>query len=367
MSFNFDNPSDDDIDLDAFDDTGLLALSSRQSNEAQPAAAASLPTASDVESDIDWEDADDHFSEEEEEYDSDRKLPALPSRGVTVTFSSASNTPAEEKDEVDATPKDEDTSKKRRRAVRVLKDVPVRFRRLILDVRRSHLLCCIAHSVRCSSICSDVVMTQSDGTTIHGDEDSSLLLNIAHSLVPLQFHSGEVGGSTQNNMPTDKELRDFSLWFFQFVNAGDRRRDTIRQNAAQGAGAAGQSPLTRKRARKSTAIDSRQSKKKTRHGSSNVSGDNKLNFDASCSFEAVSSNSTTSANSLITKLSYLSPYYDDDPQLFINDGMDVIGLVDSITSLEKVLLFLAMTRYVLTLFTTLVICRCCLIKFMIAI
>jgi hypothetical protein len=287
-----------------------------------------------------------------------------------VTFSSASNTPAEEKDdEVDAATKDEGTSKKRRRTVRVLKDVPVHFRRLILDVRRSHLLCCIAHSVRCSSICSEVVMTQSDGTTIHGDEDSSLLLNIAHSLVPLQFHPGEVSGSTQNNMPNNKELRDFSQWFFQFVNAGDRRRDTIRQNAAQGAGAAGRSPLTRKRTRKSTAIDSRQSKKKTRHGSSNVSGDNTLNFDASCSFEAVPSRNTTSANSLIAKLSYLSPYYDDDPQLFINDGIDVIGLVDSITSLEKVLLFLAMTRYVLTLSTTLVICCMSrlLSKFMIAI
>lgn len=366
MSFNFDDdPSDDDdIDLDAFDDTGLLALSYRQEDPAAvAAAAASMPVselnAEDDESEVDWEDADQDDSHDAScneqsnaEDDLDRKLSALPTHGVTVTFSSTTNTPDElgESIELDGTtPKlSEQTKKRKRTTVRVLKDVPYHTQQLILGVRRSHLLCSLAHSMQCSSISSAASTSQmSPDPRIGKEEEESraLLFNMAYSLVPPRFHStdSEVQAidayARKYNMPTNQQLHDFSQWFFQLVNAGARRRETIRQNHAEGA--ARQSCVSTKRSRKSSA----RSKRRNSNGKAER---NDYEPDINPSY----SQGIPSTHDLIKKLEYLSPFYDTDPQLFINDGVDVIGLVENINPLEKVLLFIAMSRlvtYVLSL------------------
>ena len=114
----------------------------------------------------------------------------------------------------------------------------------------------------------------------------------------------------------------------------------MQRNVAQGAAGAARSPA-RKRGRTSTAVDCNPSKSKK---GGNVSGGN----EHGCETHPIEllSNNILSTNSLITRLMYLSPYYDNDPQLFLNSGIDFIRLVESITPLAKALLFLAMASYV---------------------
>eukprot|EP00804_Cyclotella_cryptica_P013586 CCRYP_012947-RA/>CCRYP_012947-RA protein AED:0.02 eAED:0.02 QI:271/1/1/1/1/1/3/1134/1019 len=394
MSFHFDNTSDDDegeIDLDEYDDTGLLALSSRQSavaaTTAQKSSASSLTPnennylngseASDHDedlSDVDWEDADDHESNENSEVEDffEKKLPSpnFPSRGVTVTFSSVSNTPAEEHDHAadrsHALQGAEEPSKKRKRStVRVLRDVPHHTQQLILGVRRSHLLCCAARSMRCSSTCSLGVEKTKDGGCAFTPTDNEvkyLLMHVSHSLVPMQFHSTCSDTPNQSyanlsapkqkyNIPSNQLVRDFSQWFFQFVNAAERRRNAIRRNVAQGASAAaatgGASPVaSRTRRPRRTDNLNHSASKRQRNTRANKAEDNNIaDSDAGNSFGGYQTRSNIpSAKNLITKLMYLSPYYDDDPQLFLDEGVDVIQVAENITPLEKSLLFLLMIR-----------------------
>ena len=310
------------------------------------------------ESDIDWEDADENDHGNNTVHDGDNiatRLPSLPSEGVTITFSSASNTPSEEKGlagnhEYQALNKEETTSKNRKRStVRVLKNIPYHTEQLILNERRSHLLCCLSHSLRCSSLCSvgQSQNHQSSQTIDNDKEEASLLLNTACSLVPAEFHINgnqtpkEADSSSTNCIiPTNEQLHNFSEWFFQFANPGERCRIAMQRNVAQGAAGAARSPA-RKRGRTSTAVDCNPSKSKK---GGNVSGGN----EHGCETHPIEllSNNILSTNSLITRLMYLSPYYDNDPQLFLNSGIDFIRLVESITPLEKALLFLAMARYV---------------------
>lgn len=358
MDFNFDSsPSDnEDIDLDEFDDTGLLALSSRQEAAAQAnsTAAARSPKKNDSadseagddggnvdwedgESDVDWEDADDENGTAEyiSDEDLDRKMPALPTQGVTVTFSSVCNTPEEPvcmdtKQNNEPSTQNEEPVKntKKRKRVHVLKDVPHHTQQLILDVRRSHMLCCVARSMKCSSICStcDVPTQNCDD-----DESRAMLLSLAYSLIPEQFHACDgQGTNSKDSIPTNHQLREFTLWFFEFANAAERRRETVQQNVARGAVV---SPVHRKRARKSASNISSKKSRKSRRDQADETGQP----------NATPTDSPT-VESLTTKLAYLSPYYDDDPQLFINDGTDVIGLVENISALEKTLLMLVLVR-----------------------
>ena len=351
MNFNFENTSsdDDDIDLDAFDDTGLLALTSRQSAEAAhaelPVSAAANDSGAeddDADSDIDWEDAYEQCSDNEvEEYDDlDRKMPALPSQGVTVTFSSTSNTPADiPENDAELKQNEETNAPKKRKRTKVLKDVPHHTQHLILGVRRSHMLCHVARSMRCSSICStnSHLPNHTTNSILDDEEDSrSTLLSIAYSLVPSQFHSYHNGicNASKYNIPTNQQLYDFSQWFFRFVNAAERRKTIIRQNAAQGA--VTHSPFTKKRTRKSSGTT----------GTHSDGMHAKRTLDSGALDDMGTADNIPSANNLIEKLMYLSPYYDDDPQMFINDGINVIELVENITPLEKVLSFLTMVRYV---------------------
>lgn len=372
MEFNFDsNPSDDDdIDLDEFDDTGLLALSSRQEASATvsiPADDIVLTSDSaakgdaddgsidweDGESTVDWEDADENVvgavSIDEHE-DLDRKMPALPTQGVTVTFSSTSNTPSDE-------PADSETkrngdslghnvetakSRKKRKRVHVLKDVPHHTQQLILGVRRSHMLCCVARSVKCSSICSttDVnIQNKEEPFNTDDGESRDMLLSLAYSLIPSQFHTSS--DTTAQNVPTNQELQEFARWFFDFISAGKRRRETIQQNIARGAAAS--SAGSRRRNHSSATASTRSTKKGRGLAEENDSTDSNLRTTQYIDSKT-DNNALLSTDNLITKLMYLSPYYDDDPQLFINDGIDCIGLVENITPLEKVLLFLSMVR-----------------------
>ncbi|KAL7489116.1 hypothetical protein ACHAW6_015558 [Cyclotella cf. meneghiniana] len=390
MSFHFNSSSDDDgeIDLDEFDDTGLLALSSRQT--AVTAAAAQNSSASSrtppdtnsngwkVEDDdedlsnVDWEDAEDHDSNESSDADEslDKKLPAqnFPSHGVTVTFSSVSNTPAEERDhaenELRAYQTGEGPTKKRKRSiVRVLRDVPHHTQQLILGVRRAHLLCCAARSMKCSSLCSvGVENTKDNGnaSTPSDCESRCLLMHVAHSLVPIQFHStpsdsykrpdaNVAAPKRKYNIPSNQQLRDFSKWFFHFVNAAERRRNAIRRNIAQGASAAaasaagsGGSPrlaTSSKRRPRRTSNLNHSTTERRRNTRENEAEENYIP-----EVDAQAPSNIPSAQNLLTKLMYLAPCYDDDPQLFLDEGVDVIQVAESITPLEKVLLFLVIIR-----------------------
>ena len=155
------------------------------------------------ESDIDWEDADENDHDNNTVHDGDNiatRLPSLPSEGVTITFSSASNTPSEEKGlagnhEYQALNKEETTSKKRKRStVRVLINIPYHTEQVILNERRSHLLCCLSHSLRCSSLCSigQSQNHQSSQTIDNDKEEASLLLNTACSLVPAELQKKQI-------------------------------------------------------------------------------------------------------------------------------------------------------------------------------
>ena len=372
MSFNFDsNPDDEGIDLDAFDDTGLLALSSRQEliSSQVPPKKAEAPTLAgndidweeaDSDEGVDWIDVDDHDSVHRDaskvDNDLDRKMSALPAQGVTITFSSTSNTPADavagdglSQTSGDEPKKETDGTRKRKRGtVRILKDVPRHTQQLILGVRRAHLLCCVARSVRYSSICSEV--DAYFPKQLDGSNPGDLLLNLAHSLVPTQYHLTQLEADAPKYViPTDQQLKDFSLWFFDFINAAQRRRNTVQQNIAQGA--ARRSPKVSRGTCKSAPADMAQIETKKRSNSITTSQcEETLGLTMSNPFgDYLSPENVTVINSLVAKLTYLSPYYDDDPQMFLNDGVDVIGLVERISSLEKVLIFLAMVRYVLNL------------------
>jgi hypothetical protein len=372
ISFNFDSsPSDDeDIDIDEFDDTGLLALSSRQEAVADSAAAASHndsihdDTGSNVdwedgESDVDWQDADEPNNENEHacvnyssEEDLDRKMPALPSQGVTVTFS-AVNAAAERLLHSDATQRADEVKKqdeeavktpKKRRRINVLKDVPYQTQQLIMGVRRSHLLCCVARSIQCSSLCSTAHSSQNSTAFIDNSNDNDaeesreMLLNLANSLIPAQYH---IETDDVHTVPTNQQLYEFTQWFFEFINASNRRRDAIQQNVARGAAG---SPAVRKRVRRSAAADRQpSSNKRSRKSATEDAGAQGITCDETTRLDE-KIDEIPSIKSLVKTLTYLSPYYDDDPQLFMNDGLDVIALVDNITALETVLLFLVMVR-----------------------
>ena len=64
------------------------------------------------------------------------------------------------------------------------------------------------------------------------------------------------------------------------------------------------------------------------------------------SSEMDQSQETPSTFTLLRRLRHLSPCYDEEPQLFLEEeGVDPINAVESIASQEKVMLFLIMVRH----------------------
>lgn len=322
-SFNFsDNEDEDEFDLEEFDETGLLAQASREREAAAAAAAANDDTNEtsgdhynyEGESDggdwdnVDWEDADEVDDVDNEEQPD---VESFPREGVTIHIGrrvGKSNCPDEineqevEKKNDDDAVQDKSAVMKRRRkpTVRVLRNITPQTKSLVLNIRRTHLLCSMIHSMRCSFLCS-------------GGGDGYELLNTALSLIPIQFHSVQHTTNDPFIIPTSTTVKQFSAWFFQFVSqAGNRRRRAIGRNAAQGAA----TPTSaRKRRRQNSTI------RPSRH-------------------------SVSTSSMILRRLRHLSPCYDDEPQLFVEEeqGVDPIEAVEGIGTEEINLLFLTMVR-----------------------
>ena len=328
MSFNFsDIEAEDEFDLEEFDETGLLAEESRTRDDAIIATSDQKNTLEDDADDsdendwdnVDWEDAADEQDEPDSE-EHEEILPSFPQEGITIQIGrkagvvGRSNNPddyveqteEEKKSEEEAVHDDAVEKKPRKATVRVLRNVPIETQQLVMNVRRSHLLCCMIHSLQCSSLCSDI---SHDASGIQGE----ILFNVALSLIPEQFHTDPANSTTASSftIPTVTTVKQFSEWFFEFVdNAAQRRRRAIGRNVAQGA--------TTRSARKRRRTD-----------------------DASYLTTQIPTIST-----LLRRLTHLSPCYDDEPQLFLDEqeGLDPILAVESITAQEKVMLFLTMIR-----------------------
>ena len=323
MSFNFSDIEDEeDFDLQEFDETGLLTQAPHEKREATVAATSiSAAFGNDADEDdsddggdwdnVDWEDA----VEEEEDSDNDRceELPSFPQEGITINIGrrlGTSNNPddidgqreEQKKEEEEVAVQDEPPKKKRKATVRVLRNVSPETQQLVLNIRRSHLLCCMIHSMQCSLLCSG-------GGDISVWDESTEIFHTALSLIPQEFHTNTNACTSTFIIPTASTVKLFTDWFFDFVNhAGKRRRRAIGRNAAQGATA----PSTRKRVDNSGTDQSQQ---------------------------------RPSTATLLRRLRHLSPCYDEEPQLFLEqEGEDPIHAVESITAQEKVMLFLVMVR-----------------------
>ena len=135
--------------------------------------------------------------------------------------------------------------------MRVLKNVPQSTQQMVLNIRRTQLLCNVVRAVQCS-------LDACGGSSIRGDLDSdddrTLLAHVAYSLIPPEFSQSTTHSKcprkTNYVIPTKEELHTFSQWCFQFLNrCGERRRATLQRNVAHGAAAASSSTTSRRRIR----------------------------------------------------------------------------------------------------------------------
>lgn len=414
MSFNFSLHNEDDengdieLNLEGFDDTGLLALASREreyeTSATDPdnfaANARAVPTSNNDynETDILWHDGDNDdivddegdwcddvdWQDDDDENDGGRELPEtssrgqspveicirrrLPSRGVTIDFGTMT-------DEEGSDDKDRKTTKKRKRAPtrKVLRNIPVETQLLIRDIRRVQLLCFLAVGARCSYTCgnnvTDSLQSQERGSN-EGEYIRNLLSHIAFSLVPMEFHDGEmqieqsdltrespdaetVGNiiptsskmnmrkqqqsSTHHSMPKNPGaaprkkpytipskpiLLQFSQWFFQFVNrASDRRREIINRNISMGAAIIPNNNITNSSSKswspRRTRRQRRKSDFKTAEIESEMHSENSPRH-PSLSNERQRGTFIPPTKCLLQRLMHLSPHFDEDPQLFLD-------------------------------------------------
>ena len=252
MSFNFSGGEEDesDLELDRFDTSGLLAQQSRKGGGAAGSSLTELRTSppvgalpatpgkdpgafnSDDEDDIGWEDGDwedaasvdgDVVDEVHQEEGAD-PLMADPEGHLLINVGKRkpgiSNVPD---DEVDSSKgpsaqngRDPKPPQKKKRRVNKVLPMSKQNRRALLDVRRSLMLASVAHATQRSNMC---------GSTGSTDETQSLLFHVALSIIPEEYHphEDEAGGVI---IPTKQDLQRFLRWFFQLVNrSGRRRRD----------------------------------------------------------------------------------------------------------------------------------------------
>ncbi len=402
--FNFDggdegDDSDNDLDLDAYDDTGLLALlaSNRRANggggggrqsssssalfavaatatacsvvdavantEAGSTEDVELEVESDWDNDIDWEDAD---QDDNDDDDDDASQHHFPTRGVMINIGKSvgkSNHPDDDNEgpeEKIGRGNDEDecdpsSSRKRKRStIRVLRNVPRETQRMILSIRRTQLLCCVARSLQFSyATCW--------GSCISGDEfelydDRLLLANVAYSLIPKEFHASPATKSkcdraSNFTIPSKNEVRRFSLWCFQFLNqCGERRRAALLRNIAHGAATSISTSTSRQRTRKlprknGTKQSRENEMKRTMQESSSSETLHSQNHPIVTGDRQAIMNPQAD---LLRKVLCLSPHYDEDPQLLLEDEGGVVDAIDAaerITDHDKSLLFLTMARY----------------------
>ena len=320
--------------------------------------------------DVDWEDADQEEEEDDEgdeHEDDDASQHHFPTRGVMINIGKSvgksnhqeDDHPIPIDDEKVGQGKDEDacnppSSKKRKRksTIRVLRNVPPETQRLILNIRRTQLLCNVARSVQCS-----FVACGGGGSIIHGNDDSEsndydrlLVAHVAYSLIPQEFIATPISTTTPSHreskytIPTVHELRRFSQWSFQFLNqCGKRRRAALQRNLAHGASATIASPDSRQRTRRVPGkVGTKQQSRENQRTPSLES----LRSQNACRHHQTITNPHSD---LLQKVMYLAPHYDEDPQLLIEEegtDVDAIDAVERITPHDKALMFLTMARYV---------------------
>ena len=261
---------------------------------------------SDVSEDIDWEDASVGESEASEvpapiSQDTTEKARrrAFPARDVVIHF---------DDDSKDGKTRDNQGSQKKgklvkNRRMKKIKRVPLHMQNLLRDLHRSHMLCAISRAIHLSSNLGSM---------------ENELWSVAYSSIPAEFMSDENISSNfalkgSSIIPSYRILKNFSLWFFDYVSNVEIRRQRIHMsNVAAGA------PRTRR------------SKSQSANRKSAKMSLNKNSVNSSIFVE-----SQQWGQRLLDMLSYLSPLNDADPQS--ESRM-------TFAALDKILLFCVMTR-----------------------
>lgn len=395
-----DGDNTDDIDLLAYDDTGLLALASREEERSlSPQQTAdvfmsnsnkhdSMTMIADADDDDDdggewdnvaWEDVDDDSKNDDDDrrFDDDDDNP-FPYRGVMIDFGSKnsgkSNNPDDNvhnNDDECKPPAVESVDanevgverKRKSKTTRVLRNIPHDTQLLIQNVRRTLLLCNIYKCAFWSSIATTV----DPGSECNDVDDGRrrLLTHLAYSLIPQQFHNCHHSSSNNDNdndddddammttirkssannnhtsiIPTKVMVQEFATWCIHFLNeAGERRRSALRRNIAQGAAADVTTP---------TPVRGGERKRRCRKDSvglkvkATTSVDQRVMsldnqyYDGSAKLNSNSTTNTTSTDHLTRLLTVLSPQYDDDPQLYNEELLEDGSFDNAIDAVERI-------------------------------
>ena len=290
MSFHWNLSSDEEDENEEFE--SKLSMSEMKTNRAPAhvtpqsssttassnnSSVARMPTASDAqdfffsddedEDEVDWEDADSVGSDEL----LDAKLPANNThqapKPVTIDMNAPQQTSA-------------DTKKKKKRSGRRIyrfHSLPPHLQSLLLDIQHSHLLTLSSRAIQISQCCSN-----------------SEVLHVAYSLVPNQNGSND-------QVPTQAEVREFVSWYTSLVNQVTQRRRRIRA-ANEAAGA----PTMRQSKKRKVSLD-----------------ENRL--------------ASIQPDRLLEVSSYLSPTNEEHHHLLMQDPMEL-------SNQDKVQLLVAMAR-----------------------
>lgn len=266
--------------------------------------------------DVDWEDAS---MDEEETEEQDSKMPAsspvrqksfserrFPSNAVEINMNREN-----EDGKIGRRKHDDEVESKKRKRQRInkIQHVPEHMQNLLRDLQRSHILASISRAIYLSSAL---------GTTQHND-----IWSIAYSLVPFEFFSISTSELDKPYaIPTYQELKKFSFWFFDFINDVEvRRQRNYRSNTAAGA------PRRRRKNQAKIRGDEKKSE-----GFDAFDDDNAMEDD----FSGAGTEGSPIQRRIKRILAYLSPTNDDRPQEKAENF--------SLTSLDKLLVFIGMTR-----------------------
>jgi hypothetical protein len=110
-----------------------------------------------------------------------------------------------------------ESTKRRKKAKRkyIYEHLPPDMQSFLLQLERAHLLSATGHALFASKYCSDDVV-----------------LNVAHSLIPLAWSADEIDASSSAPAPTVHDLANFCNFFFSLVN--QRRRTAWRGGNGRG-------------------------------------------------------------------------------------------------------------------------------------
>ena len=271
---------------------------------------------------VDWEDASVDDDDDDDDLEDSPKMSAtetsqastemagrrsFPTKDVIVHFEKGSKADRECDTRQGSAKKQKQKQRKNKR-MKKIKSIPLHMQNLLRDLHRSHMMCMISRAMCLSS---------------HLGSMEEELWSVAYSAIPPEFINENDDLSDfilreSTIIPSYKILKKFCLWFFDYVNNVEKRRQGLsRSRAAAGA------PRNRRSKRGAS------SQKVHSHGDSSA----KMLSNGECA------NSCTEATNqrLLDVLSYLSPINDAHPEQIVrNDIM--------ITSLDKLLLFCTMTR-----------------------